>query len=111
MASPMTIHGRVSKMDTMQMQTNSKSDTRPPEPPGRKDSKWEILTNLEAGQNYSILPKKIEGLLTKKRKWPMKGINALSFYKSQNVLCRSKYFEPVQKIDCIYVVPLQNQFC
>ena len=69
----MTIHGRVSKMDTMQMQTNSKSDTRPPEPPGRKDSKWEILTNLEAGQNYSILPKKIEGLLTKKRKWPMKG--------------------------------------
>ena len=69
----MTIHGRVSKMDTMQMQANSKSDTRPPEPPGRKDSKWEILTNLEAGQNYSILPKKIEGLLTKKRKWPMKG--------------------------------------
>ena len=49
------------------------SPSRPPEPPGRKDSKWEILTNLEAGQNYSILPKKIEGLLTKKRKWPMKG--------------------------------------
>jgi hypothetical protein len=27
--------------------------------------------------------------------------NALSFYRSQNVLCRSKFFEPVQKFDCI----------
>ena len=71
MASPMRVEGRVSKMDTIQMQAskNSKFDTRPE----RKDSKWEILTNLESGQNYSIVPKKTEGLLTKKRKWPMKG--------------------------------------
>ena len=27
--------------------------------------------------------------------------NALSFYRSQNVLCRSKFFEPAQKFDCI----------
>ena len=27
--------------------------------------------------------------------------NALSFYRSQNVLCWSKYFEPAQKFDCI----------
>ena len=26
---------------------------------------------------------------------------ALSFYRSQNVLCRSKYFEPFKKFDCI----------
>ena len=26
---------------------------------------------------------------------------ALSFYRSQNVLCRSKFFEPAQKFDCI----------
>ena len=26
---------------------------------------------------------------------------ALSFYRSQNVLCWSKYFEPAQKFDCI----------
>ena len=26
---------------------------------------------------------------------------ALSFYRSQNVLCRSKFFEPVLKFDCI----------
>ena len=28
-------------------------------------------------------------------------INALSFYRFQNVLCRSKFFEPAQKFDCI----------
>ena len=27
--------------------------------------------------------------------------NALSFYRSQNVLCRSKFFEPAQNFDCI----------
>ena len=26
---------------------------------------------------------------------------ALSFYRSQNVLCRSKFLEPAQKFDCI----------
>ena len=26
---------------------------------------------------------------------------ALSFYRSQNVLCQSKFFEPAQKIDCV----------
>ena len=28
-------------------------------------------------------------------------IFALSFFRSQNVLCRSKFFEPTQKFDCI----------
>ena len=27
--------------------------------------------------------------------------NALSFYRSQSIFCRSKCFEPVQKFDCI----------
>ena len=70
MASPMTIHGRVSKMDTIQMQANTKQSSDRSE---RKDSKWEILSNLENGQQYNIMPKKTEGILTKKRKWPMKG--------------------------------------
>ena len=30
--------------------------------------------------------------------------NALSLYKSQNVLCRSKFFEPAKKLDCIYCI-------
>jgi hypothetical protein len=39
----------------------------------RKDSKWEILTSLEPGTAYNIKPKKLEGFLAKKRKWPLKG--------------------------------------
>ena len=35
--------------------------------------------------------------------------NALSFYRSQNVLCQSKYFEPGQKFDCIQC--LFKNFC
>ena len=27
--------------------------------------------------------------------------NALSFYRSQNVLCQSNFFEPAQKFECI----------
>ena len=66
MASP-RVHGRVSKMDTIDMQKSTKQRNM------RKDSKWEILTNLESGTPYNIKPKKMEGMLTKKRKWPMKG--------------------------------------
>ena len=58
MTSPMTVHGKVSKMDTMI---------------ARKDSKWTILTDLESGAQYNIKPKVMEGMLTKKRKFPMKG--------------------------------------
>ena len=29
---------------------------------------------------------------------------ALSFYRSQNILCRSKFFVPAQKFDCIYAL-------
>ena len=35
--------------------------------------------------------------------------DALSFYKSQYVLCRTKYFEPAQKFDCIQC--LFKNFC
>ena len=34
---------------------------------------------------------------------------ALSFYRSQNVLCQSKFFEPAQKFDCIQC--LFKNFC
>ena len=39
----------------------------------RKGSEWEILRSLEKGQDYLIKPKKHEGYLSKKRKWPLKG--------------------------------------
>ncbi len=50
-----------------------------PEPKGqghvarRKGSEWEILGNLEQGVTYSIKPRRYEGFLSKKRKWPLKG--------------------------------------
>ena len=31
----------------------------------------------------------------------IRSTNAFSFYRFQNVLCRSKFFEPAQKFDCI----------
>ena len=36
--------------------------------------------------------------------------NALSFYRSQNVLCQSKFFEPAKKI-WMHLVPLQKLLC
>ena len=39
----------------------------------RRDSKWEVLTNLESGTQYTIRPKKSEGYLAKRRRWPLKG--------------------------------------
>ena len=39
----------------------------------RKGSEWEILGNLEKGVAYTIKPKRHEGWLSKRRKWPLKG--------------------------------------
>ena len=77
MASPMTVHGRLSKMDTIQQKQNTKTAKR-------KESKWEILTNLDSATKYNIKPKKLEGILTKRRKWPMKGWHKR--YKIRKVL-------------------------
>jgi hypothetical protein len=67
--SPRTIHGRTSKMDTIE-QKSGKSNA---DKFKRHDSKWEILTSLEVGTPYTIKPKRLEGILTKRRKWPLKG--------------------------------------
>lgn len=39
----------------------------------RKGSEWEILDNLDPGSTYPIRPRRHEGTLSKKRKWPLKG--------------------------------------
>ena len=39
----------------------------------RKGSEWEILGTLEKGVTYAIKPKRHEGFLSKRRKWPLKG--------------------------------------
>ena len=77
----MTVHGRVSKMDTM---------AGKPNPPERKDSKWEILTNLDSGTLYRIMPKMMEGMLTKRRKWPLKGWHKRYFILDNGFLSYGK---------------------
>ncbi len=39
----------------------------------RKGSEWEILGDLDRGVQYQVKPKKQEGFLSKRRKWPLKG--------------------------------------
>ncbi len=51
----------------------SRTSETQPKQRARKDSKWEILTSLDPGTQYSIRPRKLEGSLAKKRKWPLKG--------------------------------------
>ena len=52
-----------SSADTFYSQRSSK----------RKGSEWEILGNLEKGVAYTIKPKKHDGYLHKRRKWPLRG--------------------------------------
>ena len=87
MASPMTVHGRVSKMDTI----NKMADAQ------RKDSKWEILTNLDSGTLYKIKPKMMEGMLTKKRKWPLKGWHKRYFILDNGYLFYGKSANEVKR--------------
>ena len=41
----------------------------------RKGSEWEILANLDPQnqKQFAVKPRKYEGHLSKKRKWPLKG--------------------------------------
>ena len=52
---------------------------------GREDKKVEKYSNLS--DNYHFVPVSVETY----------DAYALSFYRSQNVLCWSKFFEPAQK--------------
>ena len=56
----------------------------------RKGSEWEILGNLEKGTGYAIVPKKREGYLHKRRKWPLKGWHKRYFLLDRGVLTYGK---------------------
>lgn len=56
----------------------------------RKGSEWEILGSLERGTDYTIVPKKKEGYLMKRRKWPMKGWHKRYFILERGVLTYGK---------------------
>lgn len=38
-----------------------------------KKGEWEILEGLKEGQRFELVPRKFEGYLLKRRKWPLKG--------------------------------------
>eukprot|EP00090_Calanus_glacialis_P045445 TRINITY_DN8436_c0_g1_i1.p1 TRINITY_DN8436_c0_g1~~TRINITY_DN8436_c0_g1_i1.p1 ORF type:complete len:909 (+),score=338.09 TRINITY_DN8436_c0_g1_i1:70-2796(+) len=56
----------------------------------RKGSEWEILGNLEKGVTYTIKPKKYEGYLSKRRKWPLKGWHKRYFVIEQGFFTYGK---------------------
>jgi len=56
----------------------------------RKGSEWEILGNLEKGVAYTIKPKKYEGCLSKRRKWPLKGWHKRYFVIEQGFFTYGK---------------------
>lgn len=41
--------------------------------PASKKGEWEILEGLKEGQRFDLVPRKFEGFLLKRRKWPLKG--------------------------------------
>ena len=56
----------------------------------RKGSEWEILGNLEKGVAYTIKPKKHEGYLHKRRKWPLRGWHRRYFLMEQGYFTYAK---------------------
>ena len=56
----------------------------------RKGSEWEILGNLEKGTSYNIKPKRHEGYLNKRKKWPLKGWHKRYFVIEQGYFTYAK---------------------
>ena len=63
----------------------------------RKDSKWEILANLENGTKYGIDPKSMEGFLSKRRKWPLKGWHKRYFILDKGILTYGKSPQDIKR--------------
>ena len=63
----------------------------------RKGSEWEILGNLEKGTSYNIKPKKHEGYLSKRKKWPLKGWHKRYFVIEQGYFTYAKTASDVSR--------------
>jgi len=77
--------------------TNSKTATTKSTNFKRKGSEWEILVNLEKGVEYTIKPKRYEGFLSKRRKWPLKGWHKRYFVIEQGVLTYGKSSQDINR--------------
>jgi hypothetical protein len=58
---------------------------------------WEILEGLKDGQKCEDKPDKYEGLMMKRRKWPMKGWHKRYFVLENGVLTYAKSTNDIQK--------------
>ncbi|XP_066988597.1 oxysterol-binding protein-related protein 6-like isoform X6 [Macrobrachium rosenbergii] len=56
----------------------------------RKKGEWEILEGLKEGQRFDLVPRKFEGFLLKRRKWPLKGWHKRYFVLEKSTLTYAK---------------------
>ncbi|XP_068238712.1 oxysterol-binding protein-related protein 3-like isoform X2 [Palaemon carinicauda] len=56
----------------------------------RKKGEWEILEGLKEGQRFDLVPRKFEGFLLKRRKWPLKGWHKRYFILEKSTLTYAK---------------------
>ncbi|KAK8402847.1 hypothetical protein O3P69_000858 [Scylla paramamosain] len=80
-------------IDTNSLSAESQEAGRSPSSSHKITSKkgeWEILEGLKEGQRFDLIPRKFEGFLLKRRKWPLKGWHKRYFVLDQSVLTYAK---------------------
>ncbi|KAK3866954.1 hypothetical protein Pcinc_027540 [Petrolisthes cinctipes] len=80
-------------IDTNSLSADSQDAGRSPNSSQKITSKkgeWEILEGLKEGQRFDLVPRKFEGFLLKRRKWPLKGWHKRYFVLDRSQLTYAK---------------------
>ncbi|XP_069174004.1 oxysterol-binding protein-related protein 3 isoform X3 [Procambarus clarkii] len=80
-------------IDTNSLSAESQDPGRSPNSSHKTRSKkgeWEILEGLKEGQRFDLVPRKFEGFLLKRRKWPLKGWHKRYFVLDKSILTYAK---------------------
>ncbi|KAK7078739.1 hypothetical protein SK128_020462, partial [Halocaridina rubra] len=80
-------------IDTNSLSAESQEAGRSPNSshkPTSKKGEWEILEGLKEGQRFDLVPRKFEGFLLKRRKWPLKGWHKRYFVLEKSILTYAK---------------------
>ncbi|XP_047472936.1 oxysterol-binding protein-related protein 3-like [Penaeus chinensis] len=80
-------------IETNSLSADSQEAGRSPNSSHKSTSKkgeWEILEGLKEGQRFDLVPRKFEGFLLKRRKWPLKGWHKRYFVLEKSTLIYSK---------------------